>query len=44
MSKLLTMAAFQVIVNVQGDEPFIPVENITQVADNLSSTTNRKTY
>ena len=27
----------QVIVNVQGDEPFIPIENITQVADNLSS-------
>jgi 3-deoxy-manno-octulosonate cytidylyltransferase (CMP-KDO synthetase) len=27
----------QVIVNVQGDEPFIPVENIAQVADNLSS-------
>ena len=27
----------QVIVNVQGDEPFIPVENIAQVAENLSS-------
>ncbi len=27
----------QVIVNVQGDEPFIPVENIAQVAANLSS-------
>lgn len=27
----------QVIVNVQGDEPFIPIENIAQVADNLSS-------
>jgi len=26
----------QVIVNVQGDEPFIPIENITQVAHNLS--------
>ena len=26
----------QVIVNVQGDEPFIPVENIVQVAENLS--------
>ncbi|SEK31408.1 3-deoxy-manno-octulosonate cytidylyltransferase (CMP-KDO synthetase) [Colwellia chukchiensis] len=26
----------QVIVNVQGDEPFIPVENIAQVAENLS--------
>lgn len=27
----------QVIVNVQGDEPFIPVENIAQVAANLSN-------
>ncbi len=27
----------QVIVNVQGDEPFIPVENIVQVAGNLSN-------
>ena len=27
----------QVIVNVQGDEPFIPVENIAQVANNLSN-------
>ena len=27
----------QVIVNVQGDEPFIPAENITQVATNLAS-------
>ncbi len=27
----------QVIVNVQGDEPFIPIENIAQVANNLSS-------
>lgn len=27
----------QVIVNVQGDEPFIPVENIAQVADNLAN-------
>ncbi|MDO7086118.1 3-deoxy-manno-octulosonate cytidylyltransferase [Pseudocolwellia sp. AS88] len=26
----------QVIVNVQGDEPFIPPENIAQVADNLA--------
>ena len=27
----------QVIVNVQGDEPFIPVENIAQVAKNLAN-------
>ena len=27
----------QVIVNVQGDEPFIPAENISQVAKNLAS-------
>ena len=27
----------QVIVNVQGDEPFIPPENISQVAHNLAS-------
>ncbi|XQW84003.1 3-deoxy-manno-octulosonate cytidylyltransferase [Thalassotalea piscium] len=27
----------QIIVNVQGDEPFIPPENITQVANNLAS-------
>lgn len=27
----------QVIVNVQGDEPFIPAENIAQVAKNLAS-------
>jgi 3-deoxy-manno-octulosonate cytidylyltransferase (CMP-KDO synthetase) len=27
----------QVIVNVQGDEPFIPSENITQVARNLAN-------
>ncbi|WP_440875480.1 3-deoxy-manno-octulosonate cytidylyltransferase [Thalassotalea sp. PLHSN55] len=27
----------QVIVNVQGDEPFIPVENIAQVANNLAT-------
>ncbi|MFD2168326.1 3-deoxy-manno-octulosonate cytidylyltransferase [Thalassotalea euphylliae] len=28
--------ADQIIVNVQGDEPFIPAENIAQVADNLA--------
>ena len=27
----------EIIVNVQGDEPFIPPENITQVADNLAN-------
>lgn len=27
--------ASEVVVNVQGDEPFIPTENIRQVADNL---------
>ena len=27
----------ETVVNVQGDEPFIPVENIAQVAENLSS-------
>ena len=27
----------QVIINVQGDEPFIPAENITQVARNLAN-------
>lgn len=27
----------EIVVNVQGDEPFIPNENITQVADNLAS-------
>jgi len=26
----------QIIVNVQGDEPFVPPENIAQVADNLA--------
>lgn len=29
----------QVIVNVQGDEPFIPAENISQVANNLAQQT-----
>ncbi len=27
----------EIIVNVQGDEPFIPPENISQVADNLAN-------
>lgn len=30
----------QIIVNVQGDEPFIPVDNITQVANNLATQTS----
>jgi 3-deoxy-manno-octulosonate cytidylyltransferase (CMP-KDO synthetase) len=29
--------AQQIIVNVQGDEPFIPAENIAQVAKNLAN-------
>lgn len=33
----LDISGAENIVNVQGDEPFIPVENITQVAQNLSS-------
>jgi 3-deoxy-manno-octulosonate cytidylyltransferase (CMP-KDO synthetase) len=30
-----------IVVNVQGDEPFIPPENITQVANNLISMSSR---
>ena len=33
----------QVIVNVQGDEPFIPAENIAQVAKNLASQQGEET-
>ncbi|XPF94183.1 3-deoxy-manno-octulosonate cytidylyltransferase [Colwellia sp. RE-S-Sl-9] len=32
----------QIIVNVQGDEPFIPPENIAQVADNLAIQNNAR--
>ena len=32
----------QVIVNVQGDEPFIPAENIAQVANNLQQETTAR--
>ncbi|GHE76913.1 3-deoxy-manno-octulosonate cytidylyltransferase [Thalassotalea profundi] len=35
--ELYQFPADQVIVNVQGDEPFIPPENISQVAHNLSN-------
>ncbi|MGB1199494.1 MAG: 3-deoxy-manno-octulosonate cytidylyltransferase [Thalassotalea sp.] len=35
-------SADQVIVNVQGDEPFIPAENISQVANNLASQTKAR--
>nr|WP_136252462.1 3-deoxy-manno-octulosonate cytidylyltransferase [Ningiella ruwaisensis] len=30
----------EIVVNVQGDEPFIPPENIRQCADNLATNTN----
>lgn len=30
----------EIVVNVQGDEPFIPAENIKQVADNLANATD----
>lgn len=32
----------EIIVNVQGDEPFIPPENIAQVANNLANQQNAK--
>ncbi len=35
--KMLGLAADTVVVNVQGDEPFIPPSIIRQVADNLAS-------
>ncbi len=31
------IASSTIVVNVQGDEPFIPAENIRQVADNLAN-------
>jgi len=33
----------EIIVNVQGDEPFIPPENIAQVANNLANQNNSST-
>lgn len=33
-----------IIINVQGDEPFIPVKNIEQVAENLQSVINKDIY
>ena len=35
--ELYQFADDEIIVNVQGDEPFIPPENITQVANNLAN-------
>lgn len=34
------ISAQHIVVNVQGDEPFIPAENIKQVADNLAKATD----
>lgn len=33
----LQLSDHQIVVNVQGDEPFIPADNIRQVAENLAS-------
>lgn len=33
--ELQNMLSHEIVVNVQGDEPFIPAENIQQVAENL---------
>lgn len=38
--KRLEFADQEIIVNVQGDEPMIPVANISQVAENLDSNTS----
>ena len=35
--ELLNFDSQQIIVNVQGDEPFIPADNIAQVAQNLAN-------
>ena len=37
LSKKEGIASSTIVVNVQGDEPFIPAENIKQVADNLAN-------
>ncbi|MDN4501220.1 3-deoxy-manno-octulosonate cytidylyltransferase [Alteromonadaceae bacterium BrNp21-10] len=39
---ILKLSANDIVVNVQGDEPFIPVSNILQVAQNLSQYTQAK--
>lgn len=36
VARLMGYGAHEIIVNVQGDEPLIPPENINQVADNLA--------